>query len=206
MSLMRLVAMAAARPQAVLIGMAGAPQSATTIPIPSGAQVGDYIVANFFSGRNIAGGSGTAFNTVTFGDAKIAHRKLEAGDLTTPITLSANSPSIVGVWRGPQSMSAQVSALSWSDPSEDQMPGFSKSDTCIGIVGVGVSDTSIIQFWRRGPEGGQFEHRSGASSTGLGFAMGSLTDVDGYVDGTSFPVGGGGVLSKTARIYELLSA
>lgn len=195
MSLDLILMMAASRASATFIGFDLGLEDEDVITLPVGAAAGDYMVVTYFSGRMIAGGSGTAFNTFSFTNMKVSHRLLEANDLTTPITLDSPSPFVVGVWRGPTGISSARSSMNGAAQAPNVLPGFMPSAQAVAIVTIGHCEDSDVSFAIP-----PMENRSAVPSSGFGYGMAQLTNVAGY--------GGGDINFSTAleAIGEVVAA
>lgn len=180
--------MAMSSPGFEFVGTASHDETTSGVPLPSGCRVGDHCIFIFFPGRVISGGSGTAWTQVNIMSSTVtlAHRPLEAGDLSTPITLDAVSPVITIVYRGASGISAERTSVSFTG-STTSMAGFTKAQNTGALVGFvhGTGDlgTLALQF------GAPWQASVGPQGPSAWFeSLSYLNNPAVYVDGTAFPV------------------
>lgn len=190
MSVAQLIASLGGYQNAEFIGRRSINQGSTQINLPNGSQgddrdqarVGDLMALTYYNARTIGSGSGTPFNFNTFSETRVAFRLIEAGDIGQPITFNSDTPCALMVWRGPTSLSASRSSLSGSGGSSPfPIPGFTPSANAMGIVGCGWQSDGTPNF--NTPPFGIWENAAGGASTGYGYAMGSLVNLDAYSGG-----------------------
>lgn len=199
-----MIALMAGRRVAEFIGFASGSEDATQVnAFPAGTRVGDFVIIEFFISRSISGGAGS-WATQSFGNTRIAYRQLLADDLTDPITFSGPTPYIVGVWRGPIALNTTpVRDASWSYEfswETEVLPGYTPGSDVIAIVGVGNQSGSALYF--SGGAFGPFDNQREQPTSGIGYGMGSITDMGGY-SGEDFNINTDAPGSANARIYEL---
>lgn len=204
MSIARLVALMAQAPYVQYIGSASHEEGSATIPIPSGAQVGDFLVAMYSSARTIGGGSGAAWTTRNeVGTSSVSGRQLLADDFTTSITLNNNSPVAVMAWRGPIALSTVRTSGSGSISSgvgAYSMTGFTKSARAVAIIGAvtGVNGSASV-------EQPPFQNSVGNALVNLQQQLTSMTTLANYTNGAALNVvTSAGPGSASSAVYELL--
>lgn len=202
------MALMAGKPFAVGVGWTSGGQSSTSGSLPSGAVAGDYVAISYFSGVNITqGGGASVFTTITDGDIKISHRRVETDDLTNNFTFNSNTPFICRVWRGPASLSALRTDYASSGATDyPSIPGITKAPNCVAIYGVASVDSGEIYLRiQTGPETGPFEDARTTNTTGISYSAADIVDVDEYADGTVFRLGTTLTGPVSVLIYELLA-
>ncbi|WP_332763915.1 hypothetical protein [Phenylobacterium sp.] len=191
-------------PAVEFVGKASHNELTSGVPLHANAREGDYALFLYFPPRTISGGSGTAWNieNVMASTAKLAHRRLEPGDLTTPITLDDVSPVISLVYRGPVGISAERTSVAFTGTSVT-MTGFTKSANAVAMIGLlhGDGDLGILSMtvglpWASGEIQGPDAWFEGVYY---------LNDMAGYTNGAGIGVNGSAVVAnKYAAVYELL--
>jgi hypothetical protein len=188
-------------PVATFVGGTSHNHLSSAFTLPASAQVGDFCLAHYFSGRTLSGGAG-GWTSFTFGyDGRVSYKLLESADLSAgAITLSDNSPLALMVWRGPRAIGGSPrSTLNTSGSTLYSMSGFAKTPGAAGLVGIGNGATDAPYF--SVPPFGIFEHLQRGASTGLGYGLGSKLNT--YVDNTQFTIFTDTTGGIVCRIYEL---
>lgn len=206
MSVARMAALMSQTPFVQYIGSAAHEEGLATVPLPAGAQVGDFCVAMYSSARTIGGGSGATWTTRgEVGTSNVSGRQLLAGDFSTPIMLNDVSPVCVMVWRGPIALSTVRTSGSGSAPAFPSvgtipMTGFTKSARALAIVGAATGVNGLAEFQRL-----PFQNVVGNSLVNLQQQLASMTNLANYTNGATLNVitslGPG---SASAAVYELL--
>jgi hypothetical protein len=204
MSLRNIIMMSGSRFQ--FVGQSSVNETNTVVPIPAGSLAGDYCVIIYFPSRTFTGGSGTAWTIINIlsSTVKLAHRRLEPGDLTTPLTMSDVTPIITIVYRGVNGISAERTGVSFTGVST-VMTGFTKSANAVALLGIIHGDGDLATL-------------SLTDSTGVDWTSGTIQGPDAwfegmyymanasnYTNGSDFAINGAAtVANKYGGVFELL--
>lgn len=196
---------------ATFVGWRTVGAGATSIAPPVGTQLRDFIVINYFNAITLSGGPGVSLqHKAGFGYSKVSCGVIESGDPASAFTFSTAGPAIMGVWRGPTSMSDAISSLTSSGALDyNSGTGFARSGAAVAIVAagcVGGSGPTELYFRRKadGVDPGPFDQSATQLTTGVSYAMAGITQIAGYVDNTPFRTNTEDVANTVyARFYEL---
>lgn len=178
------------------------------VPLPIGVAVGDLCVVSYHAPRTLSGGAGSGWTTFTTDGAnvKVSWKRLQAGDISTPLVLDGNAPVTVMAWRGPTSISAQRTSGSGAAPASPavgsfSMTGFTKDAQCVGLVaftlGINGSATMSNLLWEFGVQAGPLTFYQ---------QMQTITTVSKYVNGANLDCfTGSGPGTGYAAVHELLA-
>lgn len=182
------------------------PGTHPAVPWPTGSRVGDYAVIAYFPGRTLSGGSPTPWNAANTmsGRVLLAHRALEALDLSSPPTFNDETPIAVCVYRGGKNITADRTSVSFSG-SSTSMTGFAKSSNhgaCIGFVH-GTGDQSFLSL--SDTAGVDWRASAGGGVNAWFLNMYCMENPSQYIDGSLFAVLASVASgSKYASVLEIL--
>jgi hypothetical protein len=203
---LRAVIAAWGTPPVEFVGQSSVGAASTVVPVPAGAREGDYCAILYFPSRTFSGGSGSAWTIldVMTATAKLAHRRLEAADITTSLTMNDVTPIITIVYRGVNALSAERTSVAFTGTSTT-MTGFTKSANAASLIGLihGTGDSGTLSL---------------SDSTGVDWAGAATQGPDAwfegmyymaaasdYVNGSDFAVNASvTVANKYASVIELL--
>lgn len=202
-----MAAMMGGTPFAGFVGSASHNEFSSTVPIPAAAKVGDLCVVSFISSRTMSGGAGGGWTTFTTnsGQVKVSWKQLEAGDISTPLSINSNAPVIVMVYRGPTQVSAERTSGSGEAPptvGSFTLPGFTKSLQAVGLIGftLGINGTAVLPGspWVDGVAAGPITFYQTTSG---------FTKLSDYTNGAGINVitGSGSPGTGYAAVHELLA-
>ncbi|WP_374453818.1 hypothetical protein [Phenylobacterium sp.] len=214
MSLVRLI-MAAGQPPARFIAQRSGGPSSTGFTLPASGPggpvlVGDFLVVEYYGSYTLSGGSGSAFTTLTFSNTKVSYRRIEAGDLTTPFTLSSAGPYLLMIVRGPSSLGAAVRSgtLTGDLIYPTEIAGITPTVGAIGIMGfANVTGSGGVEVYYHAKNEvtipGPFDTVLGEPASTYGYAMGVIADLGLYA-GAPFSINTEDTANTiTYRIHEL---
>lgn len=190
------------------VGSASHNEFSSGVPLPIGVAVGDLCVVSYHAPRTLSGGAGSGWTTFTTdgGNVKASWKRLQAGDISTPLVLDGNAPVTVMAWRGPTSISAQRTSGSGAAPASPtvgsfSMTGFTKDAQCVGLVAfaLGLNGTAEMPGppWEFGVNAGPLTFQQ---------AISTITTPSKYVNGTSLDcITSFGPGTGYAAVHELLA-